>query len=1147
MSIRIYALAKDLDIESKALVEICQKLGMNVRGSALASLTDEEIERVKTHLAQMKKPAPSFSSTPDVNNAPVTTVHPMDYGKVPDLSVRMKPRAATPESTSAPSVAKASPESSTEPISVEKAAEKTAESASVNAEKSNAADASAKSESTKPESVKSESVQSESGQSQPQAVLSGQDKDAAAKTTESEVGEAKSESVPKSEILAESAQNPANPVSPVSQPSPASATPSEDKASVSETSGESAVAPPSSEPAPTHSKQSIVINVIKKAEDRKPIAPAEPVINKTSQAEEKTASKAEQKPQTPSSVQSEAKSGVKPQSGAKTEPVSSKQPAATAGQTGQANQTGQAASVQSPAAATQSTPAAPIRKRSIPVINVIGHREERKKSEQQRPQNGKDDRNKRDRNLSPLGRRLAPMPEVKNIPPKKEKEPAAQKPDITLSIDVIRGVKSGKAPLEKHLKQAENQRMEEQQAEADKKAGKNKPKKSTSVEIAEDTTVKSKSKPKRGEPAMLDRESRQVKRKRQGSGVSALPPGKKGASVLMDDGGNASTRIKHLVRTGQNTAAPRKNKIVITLPITVRSFSEELGLPAGRVIGKLLQLGTPMVITSPLDADMAELLASEFSLDVEIRQPQSLEEKLITAAEEQVDNPEDMKPRPPVITFLGHVDHGKTSLLDKIMGINVCSGEKGGITQHIRAYQISKQGKKITFVDTPGHQAFTEMRARGANCTDIAVLVVAADDGVMPQTEEAISHARAAGVPIVVALNKIDLPGVNIPKVMQELASNDLLPSEWGGDVEVVKCSAMTGEGIDDLLDTLLTVAELHEFKANPKREAMGICLESQLQQDQGAVAKVLVQNGTLKVGDVVVCGSSYGRVKSMTETLQTSKKVQKALPSMPVNLYGLDKAPGAGDKFYVLDGISDAREIAARKAEQEHQKDLLGAASTHVTLENLFDNMSPKVQTLNIILRTDVRGSIEAIRQEIGKLDNPEVQIRILQAMVGGITEADVALADASDAIIFGFNVVPDELARALAEQRGVQIRRYDIIYKMTDDLRAALEGMLKPEEKQTDLGRAVVQRKFVISHVGTIAGCRVLSGSIQRNSRIRLIRDNRIIGDYAVDTLKHEKDDAKEILQGHECGIKLQNYNDIKEGDIFEAYKIEEISRKL
>jgi translation initiation factor IF-2 len=503
-------------------------------------------------------------------------------------------------------------------------------------------------------------------------------------------------------------------------------------------------------------------------------------------------------------------------------------------------------------------------------------------------------------------------------------------------------------------------------------------------------------------------------------------------------------------------------------------------------------------------------------------------------------------PRPPIVTFLGHVDHGKTSLLDRIIGIDVAAHEKGGITQHIRAYRVEKEGRAIAFVDTPGHEAFTEMRARGANVTDIAVLVVAAEDGVMPQTEEAISHARAAGVPIVVALNKIDLPGANAQRAYEQLAANELLPSEWGGETEVVKTSATTGEGIDKLLETLLTVAELREYKADPDRPARGTCLECELQEERGVVAKLLVRAGTLRLGDVVVCGAAYGRVKAMYDTLKPRQKYKEAGPSTPVNVTGLNLAPGAGDTFYVLSDITQARQLAEQRAADARQREL-GHFQPHVTLETLYERLGQesKVQTLNIILRADVRGSIEAIRKELQKLEHAEVQIKILQATVGGISEADVHLAHASDAIIIGFSVVPDEGARALAEKLGVQIRRYDIIYQVTDDLKAALEGMLKPEKQEKELGRALVQQVFHISRVGTVAGCRVLAGTIQRDARVRLIRDSRVIGDYALESLKREKDDAREVREGFECGMRLAGYNDIKEGDLLEAYKIEEIAR--
>jgi translation initiation factor IF-2 len=441
------------------------------------------------------------------------------------------------------------------------------------------------------------------------------------------------------------------------------------------------------------------------------------------------------------------------------------------------------------------------------------------------------------------------------------------------------------------------------------------------------------------------------------------------------------------------------------------------------------------------------------------------------------------------------------------------------------------------------------MRARGANVTDIAVLVVAADDGVMPQTEEAISHARAAEVPIIVALNKIDLPGINLERVYTGLSTNELQPSEWGGDIEVVKTSATKGTGIDELLDTILTVAELHEYKANPNRPAVGTCLEAQQDADRGVVAKVLVQNGTLRTGDVVVCGQTFGRVKAMYDTIHSGQRVTEAGPSIPVNITGFDEALGAGQRFYVLEDIAQAREIAESRAADERAAALGSGGYRHVTLETLFDRLEDKqdVQTLNLILRADVRGSIEAIEKELLKLEHAEVKIRFLQKSVGGVSEADVTLADASDAIVIAFNVVPDEKARAMADKRGVQIRRYDVIYKITDDLKAALEGMLKPEEREMELGRALVQQTFKISRVGTIAGCRVLTGNVERNARARVIRDSTIIGDYPLDTLRREKDDAKEVREGLECGIKLSGFNDIKEGDVLEIYKVEEIQRKF
>jgi len=746
--------------------------------------------------------------------------------------------------------------------------------------------------------------------------------------------------------------------------------------------------------------------------------------------------------------------------------------------------------------------------------------------------------------------KLAPMPEAPALPePSADEIASAQKPDLKLPADAIRASRSGSTPLSEHLKKHEHKRTDADEPATSTSRGGKPGRKAPSTPEADpagagaggrDRTARRKGKGgaaalKDDDRAMLGgREARQIQRKRTGTrGRDSDGPRRR----------MGSRRIRH---TGTNTAAPRKGNIVVELPCTVRSFSEAIGVPARVIQQQLLQMEQMVTINSALDAELAELLAMELGAEIELRQPVTLEDEMLTKVAEQEDAPESLELRPPIVTFLGHVDHGKTSLLDKVIGIDVVSGESGGITQHIRAYDVEKDGRKIAFVDTPGHAAFTEMRARGANVTDIAVLVVAADDGVMPQTEEAISHARAAEVPIVVALNKIDLPGVDENRVMQDLAANELLPTSWGGDVEVIRTSAMTGEGIDELLEMLLFIAEDKHYQANPNRPAIGTCLEAQLHEGRGVVSKFIVQNGTLKVGDCIVCGSAFGRIKTMYDTLHTSQQIEEAGPSTAVDITGLDVAPGAGERFYVLDDIADARRIAEQREQQQRTSTL--AAPVHVTLEGLFDRLGQdEIQTLNLILRADVRGSIEAIQQELEKLDHPEVKFKILQASVGGITEADVHLADASDAIICGFNVVPDEGARSLADARGVQIRRYDIIYNLTDDLKKALEGLLRPEERENDLGRALVQQSFKISRVGTIAGCRVLSGVVQRGARARVVREQTVIGDYPIDALKRVKDDAKEVREGLECGIKLGGFNDVKEGDLLEVYKIVEVARTL
>jgi translation initiation factor IF-2 len=615
-----------------------------------------------------------------------------------------------------------------------------------------------------------------------------------------------------------------------------------------------------------------------------------------------------------------------------------------------------------------------------------------------------------------------------------------------------------------------------------------------------------------------------------------------------DDDGSRRRRSARPRKSGVSTAAPRKTNASIQVPCNVRAFSEAIGLSASDVLKKLLAFGSETMpsMGSMLDRDTVELLAAEFGVQLDIKTAEDLEKVLLVGFDAIDEDPALRTPRAPVVTFLGHVDHGKTSLLDRILGIDVAARESGGITQHIRAYSVDRNSKSVTFVDTPGHEAFTQMRARGANVTDCAVIVIAADDGIMPQTEEAISHARAAGVPIVACINKIDLPGADVQRVYQQLAANELLPTEWGGETEVVKTSAVTGEGVDQLLDTLLTIAELHDLRANADRSAAGVCLDASIHEGRGVVATLLVQKGTLNIGDAIVCGEATGFVKSMMSTL-TRRKVAAAGPAQPVFVTGLDVPPGAGDRFQEVESIAKAREVAVKRSDIRRHSSLI-AAPVHVTLENLVDRLgTQKAPTLNLILRADVRGSIEAILKELQKLEHPEVKIRILQATVGGISEADVQLADASDAVIIGFNVVPDERARSLAEDLGVQVRRYDIIYQVTDDLRNALEGMLAPEKREADLGRALVQRTFSISRLGVIAGCRVIAGIIARNGRMRVIRDSRVIGEYGIESLKREKDDAREVREGLECGIKLAGFNDVKEGDILECYRIEEVARTL
>ena len=741
--------------------------------------------------------------------------------------------------------------------------------------------------------------------------------------------------------------------------------------------------------------------------------------------------------------------------------------------------------------------------------------------------------------------KLAPVPAAGRAPimPRPGAlEPAAQKPDVKLPLDAIRSAKAGGAkPLADHMRKHEQQRAADatRQRTSGLLRGTGAP---TAVPPPMAPGVRPRRTPTKGgdgkDDALGGREQRQIGRRRISDG----------RGMGDDEFGSRRRRGSRPRKSGASTAAPRKTNASIQVPCNVRAFSEAIGLSASEVLKKLLSFGLDQMpsMSTVLDRDTVELLAAELGVQLDLKTAEDLEKELLAGFDAVDEDPALRSPRAPVVTFLGHVDHGKTSLLDKILGIDVAARESGGITQHIRAYTVDRNDKSITFVDTPGHEAFTQMRARGANVTDCAVIVVAADDGVMPQTEEAISHAKAAGVPIVACINKIDLPGADVQRVYQQLAAAELLPTEWGGETEVVKTSALTGEGVDSLLDTLLTIAELHDLRANPDRMAAGVCLDASIHEGRGVVACLLIQKGTLNIGDPLVCGEATGHVKSMFDTL-TRRKVTEAGPARPVFVTGLDVPPGAGDRFQEVESIALAREVALERADIRRHSHL-SSAPVHVTLENLSDRLgADKAPTLNLILRADVRGSIEAILKELQKLDHPEVKIRVLQATVGGVTEADVQLADASDAVIIAFNVVPDERARSLAEDKGVQVRRYEIIYQVTDDLKKALEGMLAPEKRENELGRAVVQRTFSISRLGVIAGCRVIAGIIARNARLRVIRDNRVIGDYGIESLKREKDDAREVRDGLECGIKLAGFNDLKEGDIFECYRVEEVARTL
>ena len=610
----------------------------------------------------------------------------------------------------------------------------------------------------------------------------------------------------------------------------------------------------------------------------------------------------------------------------------------------------------------------------------------------------------------------------------------------------------------------------------------------------------------------------------------------------MDDDVVRGRRKKGRQLSAQQMMAPIKieTAYMTAETITVRDLTERIGKPAGEIIKKLMLLGIMATINQELDFDTASLVASEFGVTLEMKLDKTAEDAL--SAENVEDSEEELVTRPPVVTIMGHVDHGKTSLLDYIRKAKVAVGEAGGITQHIGAYIAKVDDRQITFLDTPGHEAFTAMRARGTQATDIAILVVAADDGVMPQTIESINHAKAAKCPIIVAINKIDKPGADPDAVKQELTRYELVPEEWGGDTIMVNVSAKTGEGIDDLLENVLLLADMLELKANPNRKARGVIIEAKLDHSRGAVATALVQNGTLHVGDMVVAGNAFGRIRAMVSS--RGERVKHATPSTPVEIIGFGGVPEAGDEFMAVADEKLARQVVEERAAKARASMVKNSSAS--TLEELYSKLEQgEVKDLNIIIKADVQGSVEAVKQSLEKLSNAEVRVRTIHSGVGAITENDVMLAGIDGAIIIGFNVRPDAKARDAANRDGIDIRYYRVIYQAIEDIEKAMKGMLTPEFRENVIGHAEVRNVFKITGVGIVAGSYVTDGKLQRNAQVRLLRDNVVVYEGKLSSLQRFKDAVKEVADGYECGVCLENYTDIKEGDVIECFVMEEIPR--
>ena len=601
-------------------------------------------------------------------------------------------------------------------------------------------------------------------------------------------------------------------------------------------------------------------------------------------------------------------------------------------------------------------------------------------------------------------------------------------------------------------------------------------------------------------------------------------------------GRRRETEAERLQRIQLEKARNAQLKISIPDEITVGELATHLKQNVAKVVAKFMQMGEMHAASDVIDFDSAALIAEEFHAKVEHEVHVSIEERLFTQEEDSADQ---LVERPPVVVVMGHVDHGKTSILDRIRSTNVTAGEAGGITQAIGAYQVNVNGSPVTFLDTPGHEAFTAMRARGADMTDIAVLVVAADDGIMPQTIESINHAKAANVKLIVAINKMDKPTANPERVKEQLTKYEIVPEDWGGETACIPVSAATGAGIQDLLERIVLEAEVMELKANPNRRAKGAVVEARLDKGQGTIATLLVQNGTLHKGDCLIAGTAVGRVRTMRN--DKGIEIESAGPSTPVEITGLTEVPTAGDIFEAVEDERLARELADKRTTEAKEKQF--AAYTKVTLDNLFDQMAQNdMKELPIVVKADVQGSAEAVKQSLEKLSNDEVRVRVIHAGVGAISKSDVSLADASNAIIIGFNVRPDAVAKAEAEQAGVEMRMYRVIYDAINDVSDAMKGMLAPKVREVALGEAQVRQVYKISSVGTVSGCRVTSGKITRDAQLRLVRDGIVICEDAIASLKRFKDDAKEVAEGYECGITLQKFSDVNEGDVFECFKLEE-----